>query len=227
MYIKSIAIEGSDGAGKATTTKLLKDHISQNRGKKVESISFPRYTRETVGGKLCHEVLKSERQDNYDFISLPPKIASLLYVMDRAESKDYIQKLINENDFLIFDRYVSSNFIHQGGKISNDLEREKLISFLQRLEYVEFGLPEPDITFFLYLPANVAMENKRKQREAEGNKKVDKGEDDLIYLENSNKAGLWCCERFGWHKIDCLDEQFNVQKNRLEILEEILEVLAV
>jgi len=227
MYIKTIAIEGSDGAGKATTTRLLKDYLLQNKGKKVGSISFPRYNEDTVGGKLCYEVLKSERKDNYNFISLLPKIASLLYAMDRAESKDYIQKLINENDFLIFDRYVGSNFIHQGGKILDDREREKLISFLQRLEYVEFGLSEPDITFFLYLPTRVAIENKRKQREKESNTKVDAGEDDFTYLENSNKAGLWCCERFGWHKIDCFEEEFYTQKNRLEVLQEILEVLAI
>lgn len=226
MYIKSIAIEGSDGAGKATTTKLLKACLAQNLGKKVGSVSFPRY-KETVGGKLLYEVLKSERKDNYDFVSSHPKIASLIYVMDRVESKNYIQKLLDENYFLIFDRYISSNFIHQGGKISNDAEREKLISFLQRLEYVEFGLPEPDITFFLYLPTEIAMENKRKQRLAEGDTKPDAGEDDPVYLENSNKAGLWCCERLGWHKIDCFDQELGKQKGREEILEEILEVLGI
>ena len=224
MYIKSIAIEGSDGAGKATTTELLKDHLSL-KGKKVGTISFPRY-KETPAGTILFEVLKSERKDNYDFISLSPKMASFFYVIDRAESIDYICKLLDENDFLIFDRYTSSNFIHQGGKISDDTEREKLISFLQYLECGIFKLPEPDITFFLYLPTEIAMENKRKQRLTEGDT-PDAGEDNRVYLENSNKAGLWCCERFGWHKIDCFDQKLGKQKGRQEILEEILEVLGI
>lgn len=225
MNIKSIAIEGSDGSGKATTTELLKNYFL-TLGLKVGTISFPRY-HETTGGKLCREVLKSERKDNYNFISLPGKIASLLYVMDRAESKDDIQNLLNENDILIFDRYVSSNFIHQGGKISNDTERVKLISFLSYLEYREFGLPKPDITFFLYLPAEIAIANKEKQRLKDQNVKMDAGEDDVNYLENSNKAGLWCCGGYGWNRIDCFSEEKKSQKNPQEVLSEILKVLGI
>lgn len=229
MNIKSIAIEGSDGAGKATTTELLKRHLSRTY-EKIATISFPRYT-ETTGGMLCHEVLKGERQERYDFISKPPKIASLLYIMDRAESKDYIQKLLNENDILIFDRYISSNFIHQGGKISSDVEREELISFLEDLEYEKFALPKADITFFLHLPVEIAMRNKSTQRLEQTMSlervKVDAGEDDLIYLENSNKAGLWCCEKLGWERIDCSFQykEEQIQKDKGDIVIEIVRKL--
>ncbi|MDD3940199.1 MAG: hypothetical protein PHQ01_01315 [Candidatus Pacebacteria bacterium] len=227
MKYKTISIEGSDGAGKATTTKLLKDYLSSlELGTKVASISFPRY-QDTLGGKLCFEVLKSDRKDYYDFISRNPKIASLLYVMDRAESREDLEKMIHENDYLIFDRYISSNFIHQGGKISDDKEREELISFLSDLEYGEFGLPKPNITFFLHLPTNIAMANKEKQRLHNQNVKMDAGEDDPIYLENSNKSGLWCVEKYGWYQIACFDEVKQKQKTPEEVLSEILKVLGV
>lgn len=223
MNIKSIAIEGSDGSGKATTTELLKNYFL-TLGLKVGTISFPRY-HETTGGKLCREVLKSERKDNYNFISLPGKIASLLYVMDRAESKDDIQNLLNENDILIFDRYVDSNFIHQGGKIVSERERSELISFLADLEYREFELPKPDITFFLHLPVEIAIENKRKQRLVSRNQKVDAGEDDLNYLQNSNLAGLWCARKFNWPIIECFDKVKHIQKSKEEVLNEVLKAL--
>lgn len=217
-----ISIEGSDGAGKATTTALLVQHLI-NSGKKVANISFPRYE-DTTGGKILKEVLKSERKENYNFISLPPEIASLAYIMDRAESRNEIEKMIKENDYLIFDRYVSSNFIHQGGKINNDKERENLISFLSELEYDKYNLPKPNITFFLYLPVSIAIKNKEKQRINDQNVKMDAGEDDVDYLENSNKSGLWCIEKYGWIKINCINER-GLQKTKKEILNEILEIL--
>lgn len=223
--IKTISIEGSDGAGKATTTKLVVDFL-KSKNKKVATLSFPRYT-ETTGGKLCYEVLKSERKDYYDFISQKPKIASLLYAMDRAASKEEIEKMISENDYLVFDRYVASNFIHQGGKVSNIKERENLISFLANLEYEEYELPKPDITFFLYLPTEVAMKNKEIQRLQNQNVKMDAGEDDAVYLENSNKSGLWCVEKYGWHQINCFDIKTQRQKTPTEILEEILKILGI
>ena len=221
--IKTISIEGSDGAGKATTTEHLKHYFKLIK-KSVTSVSFPRYY-DTLGGKLCWEVLKSERKHKYDFISSNPKIASLLYAMDRAESKAEIEKMINENDYLIFDRYIGSNFIHQGGKISNDKERENLISFLSNLEYEEFQLPKPDITFFLYLPTSIAMRNKEEQRKKDQNVLMDAGEDDFDYLDNSNKSGLWCVEKYGWHQINCFDEGQDRQLYPEEVLREILKVL--
>lgn len=219
----TISIEGSDGAGKATITRLLKEYLLKKKHK-VASLSFPRY-KETLGGKLCGEVLKSERKEFYDFISEKPKIASLLYVMDRAASKGEIKKMIKENDFLIFDRYVSSNFIHQGGKISGKKEREELISFLSNLEYNIYELPKPDIIIFLHLPLEVSMRNKEKQRLKNQNVKMDAGEDDFNYLENSIESGLWCVEKYGWYQIDCWDDMLEEQKSPEEILVEILNIL--
>ncbi|MEI6352421.1 MAG: hypothetical protein WCO35_00580 [Candidatus Nomurabacteria bacterium] len=224
---QTISIEGSDGAGKATTTDLLKEYLIKKLDKKVATLSFPRYYSSTLGGNLLREVLKSERASEYDFINRNPKLASLLYVMDRAESKEEINKMISENDFLIFDRYVASNFIHQGGKITDDKEREDLISFLSNLEYGEFQLPKPDITFFLYLPTEIAMKNKENQRLLGQNVKMDAGENDPIYLENSNKSGLWCIEKYGWQKINCFDEIKKSQKSKEEVLDEILKILGI
>ena len=123
MTARTIAFEGSDGAGKATQTDRLFNFLEQ-QGKKVARVSFPRYT-ETLGGKLLFEVMKGERSDNYGFSKSDSKVASLLYAMDRLESKDYLNDLIRSSDVLIFDRYVESNLLHQGGKFKTDEERIK------------------------------------------------------------------------------------------------------
>lgn len=214
--IKTIALEGTDGAGKETTSELLKKFLREEYQKKVTSISFPRYYDNTLGGKLCWEVLKSPRAKEYDFIHRSPEVASLLYIADRVESKPVIKQAILENDYVIFDRYVESNFIHQGGKIQDVVERQKWISLLDMLEYQIFDLPRPSVTIFLYLPTKIALERLSKKKER------DIGEDDYQYLENSNQCGLWCCERFGWERIDCYDEESAREKTREEILNEVL-----
>lgn len=219
-----ISIEGGDGSGKATTTKLVKKYLVHILGKRVATMSFPRY-KETTGGKILNEVLKSERKEDYNFISLSPSISALPYLMDRAESKTEISELTLKNDYLIFDRYVASNFIHQGGKISDDDEREVIISFLSHLEYDLFALPKPDITFFLYLPTEVAMRNKANQRLNDENVKTDAGEDDFAYLDNSNRSGLWCVEKYGWKQINCIDPETGLQKQPEVIVAEIVKIL--
>lgn len=213
----SIAIEGSDGAGKATTTKLLMDYL-KGLGYKVATIDFPRYGK-GVAGKILYEVLKGEKSSAYGFLDLDPKIASVLYAMDRAEAKQEIEQMMEENDYLIFDRYVSSSFIHQGGKISADEERAELIQFLSRLEYEDFGLPRPDTTYFLYLPAEIAQENKRIQ-----NGILDAVEQNLQYLKNSNKAGLWATQYLAWNLISCVNGEGH-QKDRGEVFREVLKSL--
>lgn len=211
----SIIIEGSDGAGKATTTALLVEYL-KGLGKKVATISFPRYGVD-FGGKLAQEVLKSKRAANYNFVNLDPKLASLVYIIDRVEAKPQLEQMMKENDYLIFDRYVSSNFIHQGGKISDEGERIKLITFLSKLEYDDLELPKPDQIFFLHLPVAIAQKNKTVQSGG----KPDVVESDTTYLENSNKAGLWATEKFGWELISCVDAS-GVQKTREAILAEVL-----
>ncbi len=52
----SLAIEGSDGAGKETQSRLLRESL-QAKGLSVASVSFPRY-KETTGGWILYEALK-------------------------------------------------------------------------------------------------------------------------------------------------------------------------
>ncbi len=149
-----IAIEGSDGAGKATQTNLLysyfKKQTFQGKKLKVARVSFPRYN-QTLGGTLLYEVLKSERADSYGFSKIDPRVASKLYAMDREESLPYLESLIARNDIVIFDRYVKSNLLHQGGKFSTNKDRLEFAEWLFRFEYGNIGLPQPDTIMYLAL----------------------------------------------------------------------------
>lgn len=222
MKCKLISIEGTDGSGKATTVELLKNYLLNNNAK-VESISFPRYS-ETLGGKLLYEVLKSERKDNYNFINSSPDTASLLFAMDRIESKNWLNQLVKDNDYLLFDRYVDSNLIHQAQKLNTNEERDQFSEYIYNIEYNINQLPRPDIVIFLYLDPNISIQ-RTKERALLENRQVDAGEGDYNYISRSSECGLYIAKKYNWIIINCMDEKTNKQKSRESILEEIIEIL--
>ena len=84
---KFIVIDGIDGSGKKTQTKLLIERLKRE-GLKVKTIDFPQYENNFFG-KFIGECLVGEHGD---FAKLDPKIASVLYGADRFESSQKIEK---------------------------------------------------------------------------------------------------------------------------------------
>ena len=222
MKYKLISIEGTDGSGKATMTELLKQYLLKDN-KKVATISFPRY-KDTVGGKLLYEVLKSERAENYDFIKANPYSASLLYVMDRLESRDWLNDLIRNNEYVIFDRYVDSNLLHQVQKLNTDEEKDRMAEHLYNIEYNTHNLPRSDIVIFLYLPPEIAIQRAKERAEME-NRNVDIGETDYNYINNSANTGLYFAKKYNWSIVNCYNNEKREQKSKEEILEEVIHIL--
>jgi len=111
---KFIVIDGTDGSGKATQTKLLEIILKKN-GYRVKTIEFPQY-KKNFFGKLIKEHLQGLHGN---FLSVNPYLASTLYAADRYESKQKIEKWLAEGYTVIADRYVSANQLHQGGKIKD------------------------------------------------------------------------------------------------------------
>lgn len=193
-----ISIEGSDGAGKKTQTKMLVDRLTA-LGYRVASVSFPRY-KDTWAGKALHELLKSERAEEYDFVHSSPEAGSMLYAADRFESIPWLEELCLQNDFIVYDRAVASNLIHQGGKFETNQEREKFGDFIENLEYKN-GFPHPDITFFLSLPFDISMK-RAKARAAEVGESADVVELDYDYMKNSHDSGIFYAQKYGWTLVE-------------------------
>lgn len=201
MSAFTIAIEGSDGAGKATQTGMLAEHL-KSCGFKVGRISFPRYN-ETSAGNMLFEFLKSSRAREYDFVHANPKLASRIYAQDRFESFGHLEDLIARNDFVIFDRYVESNLLHQGGKLKSDSERESFAKWLFDLEYGELELPQPRMTIYLDVPYTISIERARKRAEHKG-EQLDAVELNAEYIKNSWHTGRLYAEMFGWNVVRCV-----------------------
>jgi thymidylate kinase len=193
-----IALEGSDGSGKGTQTDMLVRAL-EALGYKVARVSFPRY-KDTCGGKLLFEVLKSDRASYYDFLHTSPETASLIYAADRLESVPWLEQLAEENDVIIFDRAVGSNLVHQGGKFKSDDDRRKFLEFIDRIEY-QSGFPRPDMTIFLSLPFEISMARAKARAEKMG-EKADVVEVDENYMRQSHRSGVFYALECGWTIVD-------------------------
>ena len=204
MSARLIAFEGSDGAGKATQTDLLEMYLNQ-LGKKVGRVSFPRYNL-TLGGTLLYEVMKSDRAYSYGFSKVDPYVVSLLYAMDRRESKAYLESLIATHDVVIFDRYVESNLLHQGGKFLFEDERLNFANWLFDLEYGLLGLPNPQDIVYLSIPFSLSQK-RAKLREELGGDKMDVVEKDLRYVMCGHEAGLFYAKHFNWHVVEGVNNE--------------------
>ena len=203
MKGKLIVVDGIDGSGKATQTAFLAKRL-RKEGYKVKTIDFPRYY-DNFFGKLIGEYLSGKFGD---FITVDPRIASVLYASDRFESSKQIRKWIDDGYIVISDRYFSANQIHQGGKIRSLPERKKFLKWLDRMEYGVFKLPKPDLVIYLDVPFEVSkkwLENKilkRSKKYTRGRKDV--AEDNLLHLRDSRRSALYLWKSNNtWRKITC------------------------
>ncbi len=193
MSGRLIVIDGNDGSGKQTQSAMLRTSLL-HIGKKVLPMSFPRYE-DTFFGKELRKALSGEYGD---FASLDPHLASVLYAADRWASKALIQRELATGVYVICDRYVSANQIHQGGKIPDESERGDFLAWLDQLEYGEFGLPQPDISIYLDVPP--ALSEKLMS-----DKTRDIVEASPDYLKNSHESAQWLIARYPdrWIHIHC------------------------
>ena len=196
-----IGIEGSDGVGKATQSALLKDWL-ELRDLSVANISFPRYNETKAGTKLW-EFMKGPQAHTYNFSTLSPYEASKYYAEDRRDSLPFLRQVIATRDVVIFDRYVESNLIHQGGKLQNNGELDEFGQWIFNLEYKQHKLPRPHIIIYLDLPFSVASARVLARAKKRG-EVPDTAESDSGYLRNSHSAGLFYAEKLGWPIISCV-----------------------
>ncbi|HRY63256.1 MAG TPA: dTMP kinase [Patescibacteria group bacterium] len=196
MKGKLIIIEGIDGSGKTTQTRLLIEQL-RKKGKKVKSIHFPQHGQE-VFGNLVDAYLQGE-------FGPAPKIdyrlASTLYALDRFEAKSKIERWLKSGHWVVLDRYAESNFGHQGGKIKNIKKQCQVLKWLYNLDYVVLKNPKPDLVLFLNVPVKEVIRLLDKTGKAK-----DEHEKDVNFLKNSRQAYLLACQNFKyWKNINCVE----------------------
>ena len=158
---KLIVVDGPDRAGKATAVAETK-RLLQTQGLRVVTLAFPRY-----GHNFFADMTADFKNGKFgDPVTMNPYLASLPYIMDRVVSKPEIFKMLEENDVVLFDRYNSSNDLLQGAKCETAEELQKFLSWNQRVEFDEFGLPRPDLVIILKTPPTFSQNLVRGEKDA-------------------------------------------------------------
>lgn len=145
-----------------------------------------------------------------DFGDVHPRLASVLYALDRWESKDDIEKDLKKGKILVCNRYASANMIHQAGRIEGAKERNEMMRFLEKMEFGVFKIPRPDLVLYLDVLPEVGQKlvDKKKSRAYAKGKKRDIHEKDRKHLANARAQALRLLKSDAqWKKIDCMEKK--------------------
>lgn len=174
-----IVIDGTDGSGKTTQYNILIQRLAE-KGLPVFQIKLPQYGKKSAG--LVEEYLNGKYGSASE---IGPYVASIFYACDRYDASFQIMQALKENKIVIADRYVTANMGHQGGKITNDAERQEFFSWLDNLEYKIFNIPRPDLNIILHVDASIGQKLTVNRGE-----KQDIHEVDLEHLRLAEKVYL-------------------------------------
>ena len=140
-----IAFEGLDQSGKETQAQQLRDRL-RGAGHKVRLLSFPDYG--TSIGEEIARALQGEREYG-------PDVMQLLFVANRHERREAIREWIAGGLILLCDRYVASSIAYG--------EAQGLDA--QWLGDIQRFLPEPDLTVYVDIGPETAVQRKAHDRD--------------------------------------------------------------
>ncbi|MQA30262.1 MAG: dTMP kinase [Luteitalea sp.] len=140
-----IAFEGLDQSGKQTQAELLRDRLKQE-GRKARLVAFPDYG--TSIGEEIARALSGERDYS-------PEVMQLLYVANRFERKDDLQRWLDGGLILVCDRYAASSVAYGEAQGLDPHWLEDLQKFL----------PSPSLTIMLDIAPDTAVQRKAVDRD--------------------------------------------------------------
>lgn len=211
-----INIDGTDGCGKKTQTELLYNYLTE-KGFKCKLISFPNY--ESQSSSLVKMFLGGEFEE---FGGVNAYQASVFYAVDRVATMKKVK--VEDYDYIILDRYVASNMIHQSARVQDKSKVDEFLMWVDNLEFNELALPRPDKTLFLDMPVEVSLQLARARAELKNGQTRDIFEEDSEHMRQAYNNAKYVAKKFNWEIIDCYDKKL---KSIEEIHKEILTKLGV
>jgi thymidylate kinase/thymidylate synthase ThyX len=209
-----LVIEGTDGSGKGTQFKQLKDRL-ERQGYDVAAFDFPQY--ELPSSFFVKEYLNG----NYGGAEeVGPYTASLFYALDRFQASSQIREALEQGKVVIANRYTGSSMGHQGTWFATPEERKGYFIWLENLEFQMLRIPRPSASIVLRVPADVAQSLvDKKEGRTYTDKKRDILEADLSHLQRAVQVYDDMCELFpkDFVRLDC------VQNGQLQSIDTISE----
>ncbi|MBQ4105622.1 MAG: deoxynucleoside kinase [Clostridia bacterium] len=193
-----IVIEGLDGSGKATQSRILMEKLSEKYT--VKKLSFPDY--DSDGSAPVRMYLGGELGDDPSCVN--SYAAASFYAVDRVTSylknwrSDYEQGTL-----FVLDRYTTSNMVYMTSKLPRD-RWDEFISWLSEYEYDRLGLPRPDGVIYLDMPTDVSQRLMTGRYNSDESKK-DLHEKNVDFLRACRESALYAAKQQGWKVIPCSD----------------------
>ncbi len=162
-----VNLEGIDGCGKSTQSKLLREKL-KGEGEKVIILKEP--TKRPHGQKLWDVLHGKRKAINKEILEL--------FVLDRIQHvEEKIQPALDEGTVILMDRYYYSSMAYQvAGGIDVEEIREKHVF-----------APRPDVVLIFDLPVSVALERVKGHSDADEFEKeehLEKVREAYLDLEN-------------------------------------------
>lgn len=205
-----IVIEGLDGTGKATQSKILAERLN------AALFSFPNYQSKSSG--LVEMYLNGEFGNNASVVD--PYQASAMFAVDRLGT--YLKEmkpLLDIGKVIVADRYTTSNLLYQTAKFGGALEKKEFMEWVYEFEYGKLKLPVPTQTFLLSVPFNTFVRMMKERNDNKhGGKDIHEG--NISYLKNVYNNSMLVASALGWDVIECVDSDGNLL-SRSEIHEKI------
>ena len=120
-----------------------------------------------------------------------------------------------------------SNMGHQAGKAKTYEDRNKILRFIEMLEFDLCELPKPDKVIFLHMPYDAAKELRKDRANGDGNENSEE------HLKNAEKNYVEIARLYGWTYINCLkrmnyrtiEDIKSIDEISTEIIAEVNELL--
>lgn len=214
-----IDIEGSDGCGKETQSKLLCEEL-RNMGYEVVLQSFPEY--DSISSGPVQMYLRGDFGDKSNCLNSYE--ASALYAVDRLCTMKMLLKKLSDNTIVVLDRYTQSNMMYQACKFDDGEEREKFLDWVDDHEFNKLHLPRPNIVLFLNVPiaASIRLMKAREQLKIHAVKDIH--EKDIAYLRKAYNCAKGLCKKYQWKVVGCTDKNGDL-KTREEIHANVMKAI--
>ena len=167
MFGVLVNLEGIDGCGKSTQSKLLLEKL-EGEGEKVIVLKEP--TKRPHGQKLWDVLHGKRKASNEEILEL--------FVLDRKQHvEEKIQPALDDGTMILMDRYYYSSMAYQvaGGIDVEDIREKHVFA------------PRPDVVLIFDLPVSVALERVKGHSDADEFEKeehLEKVREAYLDLEN-------------------------------------------
>ena len=146
-----IAIDGLDGSGKETQSKMLVSAL-EKKGYPVRYLSFPMY--ESESSALVRMYLNGKLGDKPSDTNAYAASTFFACVRYASYKSDWKLDCDSPDKIIVANRYTSANAVHQLSKMPK-AEWNSFLSWLWDYEYEKLGVPAPDLVLYLEMTPEI------------------------------------------------------------------------